>query len=1112
MMRSISKLQLIRWHYFDNQIIDFKGVSSLITGDNGAGKSTIIDALQVILIANLKNIKFNSSAHDKKSERTLLSYLKGKINNDIGGFIRNNDFTSYLALEINVKTGKLMLPNSYILGVVFDYSADRNEEEHTFFKLDKTMLNDELFFDKNNLPRTSEQFFYNLKINNIDYEKYTTIEKYKSDVLHLLGGIRDNFFSTLSKGIAFSPITNIRNFAYDYILDEQKVDISLMKDYVERTNEFVAAIEKAERQINSLKKIENIYNKYVFAKEEAIVYEYIFINSIIEQLKNSIIAKKEKVIENQNQLEITQDNITKVNNEVRLLNNEIIQLNTELSEHSIGLKKKELEMQIDNINLDIETSKFQNKNILNKLRVEYEQLSLMVNTLNKFNINEELIQKFNIQLSNFKSFIYKESKFSPSLISEYSEIWKAGYSKLYGIKVENDIKLATLHEKKSSINEAIKELEKNQILSEKTPQMRLKKLLEQAFNSEKNSVQINMLCEIIDIKNESWRNAIEGLLNTQKFNIIVPPEYVDAAIQIYESKKKEFNIESVGLVDSEKILNKKITLLPGALAEEISVDNELIYAKAYVNYLMGNVIKCTNVNLLRNHARAVTESCMLYQGYVARQIPKKNFEIPFIGKEAIKTQLIIKQEELKNVSIEIHEIQSLIESLNQVLKYSGDKQERIESYCMTWTEESKLGELEELLHELKTNLYSLDTSPLQLLEKQIDDKRNLITMNEIKRDGLNQTVINISTHINILNNEIKSADEELMIQEGKLNLLIINNSKEVINRANERLGNIEKLNVKSKKYYEDKKSKFDSESNTQFIELSILRTKFNDTYIFAADERNESNDEYEAYLRSLEDSQIVEYKKKAQEAERKAQQSFREDFISKLKDQIEKAKSDFNELNHILKDLKFGNDRYKFKVTGNDMYFEYYKMLTDANLESGFSIFSSTFDDVYSDVVIELFEKISGENTENNGDLLDYRTYLDFELMIIDENGHATPYSKVALEKSGGETQVPFYVSILASFYHTYHMSRKEDTIRLVIFDEAFNRMDSNRVDEAIEFIKSCGFQTLIIAPTGKVALLAPHFDNSIIVMKEQYQSFAVPVTIDEMLEFEVEEYETESV
>ena len=47
-MKKLKKILLINWLYFSKEVIEVGDVNFL-TGKNGAGKSTVIDALQIVL-------------------------------------------------------------------------------------------------------------------------------------------------------------------------------------------------------------------------------------------------------------------------------------------------------------------------------------------------------------------------------------------------------------------------------------------------------------------------------------------------------------------------------------------------------------------------------------------------------------------------------------------------------------------------------------------------------------------------------------------------------------------------------------------------------------------------------------------------------------------------------------------------------------------------------------------------------------------------------------------------------------------------------------------------------------------------------------------------------
>lgn len=89
---------------------------------------------------------------------------------------------------------------------------------------------------------------------------------------------------------------------------------------------------------------------------------------------------------------------------------------------------------------------------------------------------------------------------------------------------------------------------------------------------------------------------------------------------------------------------------------------------------------------------------------------------------------------------------------------------------------------------------------------------------------------------------------------------------------------------------------------------------------------------------------------------------------------------------------------------------------------------------------------------------------------------------------SGGETQTPFYIAVLASFAQLYKVNDNKETgntFRLVIFDEAFSNMDSERSRESIKLLKYFKLQAIICAPSDKAANIAPIVDSTLLVNKE---------------------------
>ena len=78
----LHSVELLNWGTFHNKIwkIEPNGNNSLLTGDVGSGKSTLVDALTCLIVPHHK-ITFNKAAGAESKERTLASYIKGEFKN-----------------------------------------------------------------------------------------------------------------------------------------------------------------------------------------------------------------------------------------------------------------------------------------------------------------------------------------------------------------------------------------------------------------------------------------------------------------------------------------------------------------------------------------------------------------------------------------------------------------------------------------------------------------------------------------------------------------------------------------------------------------------------------------------------------------------------------------------------------------------------------------------------------------------------------------------------------------------------------------------------------------------------------------------------------------------
>ena len=103
-MKTLTKVKLINWHTFSNEEFEIYK-NALITGENGTGKSTILDAIQYVLTAG--KCKFNKAASDI-GNRTLESYIRCKTGIEGHEYARNGENVKIEPRQIEIYSLELL--------------------------------------------------------------------------------------------------------------------------------------------------------------------------------------------------------------------------------------------------------------------------------------------------------------------------------------------------------------------------------------------------------------------------------------------------------------------------------------------------------------------------------------------------------------------------------------------------------------------------------------------------------------------------------------------------------------------------------------------------------------------------------------------------------------------------------------------------------------------------------------------------------------------------------------------------------------------------------------------------------------------------------------------
>ncbi|MFA7111602.1 MAG: SbcC/MukB-like Walker B domain-containing protein, partial [Bacilli bacterium] len=621
------------------------------------------------------------------------------------------------------------------------------------------------------------------------------------------------------------------------------------------------------------------------------------------------------------------------------------------------------------------------------------------------------------------------------------------------------------------------------------------------FNKFHKAITVDIYADLVDINDMSWSNAIEGFLYNQKFNLFVDPKYYIDAYKILRDLLNEYRFFGTSLIDQERIIERNYQAEVGSLADEIVTQHA--GARAYTNFLVGRLYKANTIEDARNSGNGITKECDLYRNFAMSRINPRLYQTSFIGATLDERFYEEKSNELKENIFNLEAYKNISKAINKANELEVINTNEIATIFTMIEKTSQIAGLNNTLKYLDNQLKEHDTTLIASIDKRLSDVDA-----DIKEANANKDAALIEKG-NLLK-EIETIEKEKIVNE-------TNNLKAKEESIKQNYDPF-LVSEKASPLYDEEISKgktaiqIFTEYNVQHSRLQYLvtnlksqviklRKDYCNDYHLSYDYETLENKKFDEELVEFRDVKLPEYEEKIKDSYNKATQQFKDDFIFKLRGAIEDVEDQIANLNKALEESKFGKDSYKFTVKPSTIYRRYYDMLKDdLILETGED--ESKFIEKYKDVMEDLFKQIvdvsgNGDKTsellENVSKFTDYRSYLDFDLKVYNEDSKSEQsLDKMIRKKSGGETQTPFYISVLASFAQLYHVHEEgelSNTLRIIIFDEAFSKMDRSRIKEAVKLLRKFNLQVILSAPSEKVADITELVDETLVVLHDKNSS-----------------------
>lgn len=1082
-----SRMLLNNWGGISHKVMEFHEYVNLFSGKSGSGKSTVMDAIQVVLYGSVASTFLNKAADDAKNKRSVLSYLRG-AQKDGSSNRENVDFCSQIVLEITETGNKA----STCIGVVFEVGRhDADLRRYNFFSHCGTMPEDE-YLTEDKVPystarlkklveerKNSEENRGQIDINRV----YSSKEAYLNTVYDIIFGHLDpGRLMTMEKSAIALRMTNgTGQFIKDYMFPKSKENtVSTISEQLGAYREIKERVDDLERRIELLGEVGKANLELAQVRSDKVRAETTLRIIEIENVKTRLAAKEEdinRICECIAELEKRQRELEA---DKREKEEEFVEVRSKLHASDYGRKKKELEDLKTTMGLLAGNSR-QWREIQNGLRAweEEEEISSYVSNPTLQCMDEILDGEVSVSaLEKVKKGLKNALEMIGGEIDGLNE------------NVRNMAR--ELGEKKEMV-EDLKNDRKPYRRELKSARMQLQQELSDQYG---HTVHVEIFADLFDIMDEKWKNAIEGRLGRIKHGLVTEPRYaLDAARIFRKMKRKEY--EEVELINTAAIKRDTPTAEAGTLYEAVRAVEP--YVDSCLKRYLGRIYKCETVEDLHGVRDGVTPDCYSYSNYIFRHLREDDYNRhACIGTKVSKAKL----KELEDEVYELEKRQLADMQMRDTLKRARDFEQLNQGLEQLQALAGAAGELEKYLGKeewLKRELKELEDGTLtaQLkarrdeLEKEIDKQNKLlggVTRERIEQERNQATARKEHDDFSARLSQLEHgfvANEELLA-EVRANL---EHQSEMAlrRRQGELLAGLERREEEQKEA------------------RALARNKFNREYpAYGFSGVEHENDAYDKVLSQLQGDFEPKYKEEFEKQYRLVYHSLRENVIATIHGEIKAAYRHKREINRMLSRIQFSDSVYQIDIIpAENENGQFYEMLMAPELDSKV-IDNDGFDGQLSfgeDEFYQKYEKQIQRLTEKfmpprEGDAArmafhkqemeryaDYRNYLTFGMYerVEDADGNVkkNAVDEMAGRDSGGEGQNPKYVALLAGFAMLYmQQENRHSKIRLVLLDEAFSKMDKERSEVCLRYARELELQLIVCVPDERLQSLIRNVDS----------------------------------
>jgi hypothetical protein len=1079
-----TRMCLNNWGGIDHKVLEFHEYVNLFSGKSGSGKSTVMDAIQVILYGSFSPSFLNKAADDAKNRRSVLSYLRGE-QKDGSANRKDCDFCSVIALEIE-DTGTHIIT---CIGIAFEVrKSDSEIKKFVYFSHSGKMPESEYLTEQGvcysnqeikklvSARTKSDDNRGKGEVNRI----YGSKEAYLGTLYDvILGYIDQNRFITMEKSAIALKMTNgTGQFIRDYMFPKNTSNtIATISEQLDSYRQIKEKIEDLRKRIELLSEIQASGKELVRLQTDIVRAEAMIRCIGIEDLRARIQAAeddKRNLAEKQEQCKKKVQELSASREEAQ---QKLIQVSADLKASDLGGKQQQYE-ELDERSRMLADNTRQWQKILQGMKNWEEDDVItdyisnpvlnMIAELNQGRVTEELCQNLHLKIESAKQNIEDEVE---DYRDQRREIGKQ------------------LKEKKRLVDD-MKHDRKPYDENLRSARSALSQQLSDRYGQ---TVKVQIFADLFDVQEEEWKNAIEGRMGRLKHSLITEPQYAHEAAVLFRNMKQ---YENVDLINSKAIADSKPDCMEGSLYE--AVKTQEAYVDVCLKRYLGHIIKCRSVEELEQVRDGVTPDCYSYSNFIFRHLKKKDYTTrACIGRRVSKARLAEYEKDVEELSRQEMQLDDLLRRLKEARDFECLKDEP-SHYVKLSRAGEELARVNKKKMELEETIRSLREGAYKELEEKEQSLQKQVKMVQEELDQTQGELARLGSRIGELSGENESRRQQLeeklqgyvpneTLEQEVWELLKKQSGQAVINRKKAQVADLEE------------------KEQAQAETLRAARNR----YIFAypagpfngAETSNEAYEKLlEKYLTDFEPAYEEEFEKKCASIYK----SLRENVIATIHGDIKAAKRHAYEINRLLRETNFSDSTYQIKIepakNENGQFFDMLmaeeldsKNLDNAGFDGQISFGEDAFYQKYEQKIKLLTDKFMPPKDEDEHlraqkrkemeQYADYRNYLSFSMFeqVTDEHGNVIRENFVddmAGRDSGGEGQNPKYVALLAGFAMLYMQQSKRDSkIKLVLLDEAFSKMDQERSAVCLKYARKMDLQLIVCVPDERLQSLIRNVD-----------------------------------